>query len=168
VETCSMFFLTAINNAKKRLWIATPYFVPDDKMVTAIQMAAIRGVDVRIIMPGMYDSQLVNLSSFSYLKELEQTGVKLYRFQKGFLHQKVVLVDDAISCIGSANFDNRSFRLNFEVTAIVHDPAFNAEVAEMLEDDIANSKPTGAKDYEDRSFFFRFKVRLARLLAPIQ
>lgn len=168
VETCSMFYLTAINNAKRRLWIATPYFVPDDKMVTAIQLAAIRGVDVRIILPGMNDSELVNLSSYSYLRELGRTGVKLYRYQKGFLHQKVVLVDDAISCIGSANFDNRSFRLNFEVTAIVHDRGFNQEVAEMLTKDLANSVPTGAKDYEDRSFYFRFKVRLARLLAPIQ
>lgn len=168
VETCSMFFLTAINNAKQRLWIATPYFVPDAKMVTAIQLAAIRGVDVRIILPGMNDSELVNLSSYSYLKELDRTGVKLFRYQKGFLHQKVVLVDDEISCIGSANFDNRSFRLNFEVTAIVHDRGFNEEVAGMLEKDLADSIPTGAEDYEERSFFFRFKVRLARLLAPIQ
>ncbi|MEX2581553.1 MAG: cardiolipin synthase [Verrucomicrobiales bacterium] len=168
VETCSMFFLTAINNAKKRVWIATPYFVPDDKMVTAIQMAAIRGVDVRIIMPELVDSELVYLSSFSYLEEFGKTGAKLYRYQKGFMHQKVVLIDDEISCIGSANFDNRSFRLNFEVIGIVHDTGFNSEVAEMLEQDIADSRRVGAEDYVEKDFIFRLKVRLARLLAPIQ
>ncbi len=167
-ETCAMGFLTLIDGARDRIWLATPYFVPDDKIVTALQLAAIRGVDVRVILPGLSDSKLVYLSSFSYLKELEDAGVRFYRYQKGFLHQKVMIVDDSLSAIGSANLDNRSFRLNFEVVGIVSDTAFNAEVSRMLEDDLANSKPTEAKALTDRSFWFRLSVRLARMLAPIQ
>ena len=167
-ETCAMGFLTLIDGARDRIWLATPYFVPDDKIVTALQLAAIRGVDVRVILPGLSDSKLVYLSSFSYLKELEDAGIRFYRYQKGFLHQKVMIVDDSLSAIGSANLDNRSFRLNFEVVGIVSDTAFNAEVSRMLEDDLANSKPTEAKALTDRSFWFRLSVRLARMLAPIQ
>ncbi len=166
-ETCAMGFLTLIDGAKDRIWIATPYFVPDDKIVTALQLAAIRGVDVRVIMPDLSDSQIVYLASFSYLKELEDAGVKFYRFQKGFLHQKVMVVDDSLSVIGSANLDNRSFRLNFEVIGIVSDLAFNKEVSQMLENDLANSIPTGSAALEDRTFLFQLLVRLARMLAPI-
>ncbi len=167
-ETCSMGFLTLIQGARHRIWLATPYFVPDDKIVTALKMAALRGVDVQVILPDLTDSDLVYLSSFSYLKELEDTGVKFFRYQNGFMHQKVMLIDDTISAIGSANLDNRSFRLNFEVIGIVSDFKFNDEVRRMLEVDFANSKPTGSTDLTDQSFWFRLRVRLARMLAPIQ
>lgn len=168
METCAMFFLTAINQAKDRIWIASPYFVPDDKLVTALQLAAVRGVDVRVLMPDMNDSRLVHFSSFSYLQELEKAGVKAYRYEKGFLHQKVALVDDKLSAIGSANFDNRSFRLNFEVTGIVYDEDFAGQVEEMLLSDFENSRLSGAEEYEEKPFYFRLLIRLSRLLAPIQ
>lgn len=167
-ETCAMFFLTAINSARERIWIATPYFVPDDKIVTALQLAALRGVDVRILIPKAGDSHLVYLSSFSYLEGMEKAGVKVYRYEKGFLHQKTVLVDSELSAIGSANFDNRSFRLNFEVTGVVYDEKFNSKVAKMLASDFANSSPAPSSEYTDSSFLFRLQSRLARLLAPIQ
>ena len=167
-ETCAMGFLTLIDGARDRIWLTTPYFVPDDKIVTALQLAAMRGVDVRVILPELSDSRLVYLSSFSYLKELEDAGVKFYRYQNGFLHQKVMIVDDSLSAIGSANLDNRSFRLNFEVIGIVSDAAFNGEVSRMLEADLAHSKPTGSDALTERSFWFRLGVRLSRMLAPIQ
>lgn len=167
-ETCAMGFIALINSARERIWIATPYFVPDDKVVTALQMAAMRGVKIRVILPDLSDSQLVYLSSFSYLAELESAGVEFYRFQNGFLHEKVMVVDDGISVIGSANLDNRSLRLNFEAIGIVADTRFNAEVSRMLEDDFDNSKPTGAKVLEEKPFWFQFGVRLSRMLAPIQ
>jgi cardiolipin synthase A/B len=167
-ETCAMGFLTLINGARERIWIATPYFVPDNTIVTALQLAAMRGVEVRVILPDLSDSYLIHLSSFSYLKELEDAGVRFYRYEKGFLHQKVMLIDETLSAIGSANLDNRSFRLNFEVIGIVSDTAFNAEVSRMLEADFANSRPTGANALAGRSFSFRLGVRLARMLAPIQ
>lgn len=167
-ETCAMGFLTLIDGARDRIWLATPYFVPDDKIVTALQLAAMRGVDVRVILPGLSDSTLVYLSSFSYLKELEDAGVKFYRYQNGFMHQKVMIVDDSISAIGSANLDNRSFRLNFEVIGVVSDIAFNAEVSQMLEDDLAHSERTGSDALAKEPFWFRLGVRLSRMLAPIQ
>jgi len=166
-ETCAMGFLTLIDGARERIWIATPYIVPDDKIVTALQLAAMRGVEVRVILPGLTDSWLVYLATFSYLEELDAAGVEFYRFQNGFLHQKVMVVDDSLSVIGSANLDNRSFRLNFEVMGIVSDPAFTEEVSQMLEADFAQSEPTGAEALTEQSFFFRLMVRLARMLAPI-
>ena len=168
METCSLFYLTAINEARERLWLATPYFVPDKQMVSALQLAAVRGVDVRVLMPEESDSKLVHFSSFSYIKELEQAGVELYRYTGGFLHQKVMLVDQHLATVGSANFDNRSFRLNFECTGVVHDKGFNAEVADMLEKDFSNSRRVKISDYEDQGYAFRLTVQLARLLAPIQ
>jgi cardiolipin synthase len=167
-ETCAMGFLTLIDGARDRIWLASPYFVPDNKIVTALQLAAMRGVDVRVILPGLSDNTLVYLSSFSYLKELEDAGVKFYRYQKGFLHQKAMIVDDSLSVIGSANLDNRSFRLNFEVIGIVSDEAFNKEVSQMLKADLANSERTGADAMANRPFWFRLGVRLSRMLAPIQ
>ncbi len=168
VETCAMFFLEAIHSARERLWIASPYFVPDEQIVTALQMAAIRGVDVRILIPENPDSNLVYWSSFSYLPETEKAGVKIFRYQPGFLHQKVVLIDDEIAAVGTANFDNRSFRLNFEVTLVVKDEAFNGDVAAMLEEDFSESRLTSAADMTDRNFFFRLRSRVARLMAPVQ
>lgn len=167
-ETCSMAFLTLIDGARDRLWIATPYFVPDDKIVTALQLAAMRGVDVKVIVPDLSDSRLVYMSSFSYFKELEEAGVMIHRYENGFMHQKVMIVDDTLTVIGSANLDNRSFRLNFEVLGVVSDADFNADAGRMFEADLANSKLTGSDALADRSFWFRLGVRLSRMLAPIQ
>jgi cardiolipin synthase len=92
LETCALFFSESINRAKERVWITSPYFVPDSQIMTALQLAAMRGVDVRIMLPGKPDHLLVYLSSFSYIKEVEPVGVKFYRYGSGFLHQKVILV----------------------------------------------------------------------------
>jgi len=168
LETCSLFFLAVINSAENRLWLASPYFVPDTQIVSALQLAALRGVDVRILLPGITDSKLVYYSSFSYLPEIELAGIKPYRYQRGFLHQKVILVDDDFAVVGSANLDNRSFRLNFESIVAVKDEKFAAEVAAMLKEDFDNSSLTSAAVLENKSFFFRLKTRVSRLLAPIQ
>jgi len=167
-ETCGLFFLAAINSAKERLWIATPYFVPDTQIISALKLAKLRGVDVRILVPGINDSKLVKYSSFSYLDEIGEAGISAYRFQKGFLHQKVMLIDDDLSCIGSANMDNRSFRLNFEVILAVEDRNFAKEVEKMLENDFANSKIIPKGTLASKPFLFRLASRVSRLLAPIQ
>ena len=168
LETASLFFLDAINAAEERLWIVSPYFVPDEQLMSALQLAALRGVDVRILIPENPDHQLVYLSSFSYLEEAEKSGVKLYRYLPGFLHQKVMLIDDRASAIGTCNFDNRSMRLNFEITMIVINEDFASEVEAMLEQDFAVSRRVVATEYTDRHWWFRFQVRAARLMAPIQ
>ncbi len=113
VNTCTLMFLALISSAKKRLWITSPYFVPDETVYDALQLAALRGVDVRIMLPAKPDHILVYLASFSYFESAEQIGVKFYRYRAGFLHQKVMLVDDELGVVGTANLDNRSMRLNF-------------------------------------------------------
>lgn len=168
VETCSMMFLTAIHDAQDRLWIASPYFVPDEQIVTALQMAALRGVDVRVLIPEESDNTLVHLSSYSYLEEMEAVGVAILRYRDGFLHRKALLVDDEVVAIGSANLDNRSFRLNFEVTIFVRDRAINADLADVFETDFASSRRAKLTDLTERSFPFRLAVRVARLMAPVQ
>ncbi|QQL44707.1 cardiolipin synthase [Sulfuriroseicoccus oceanibius] len=168
LETCTLFFLDAINSATERLWIASPYFVPDEQFVSALQLASLRGVDVRILIPEEADSTLVWLSSFSYLDAMEKAGIRTFRYQPGFLHQKVLLVDDDFASVGTANFDNRSFRLNFEITIAVHDSTFAAQVATMLETDLEKSVEASAADFNEAPFYKRLASRFARLLAPVQ
>ncbi len=158
----------AANTARQRLWIASPYFVPDEGVLTALQAAAIRGVDVRILIPERPDHLLVWLSAFSYFEESMPYGVRIFRYQRGFLHQKVMLIDHRLAAVGSANLDNRSFRLNFEITGFSPDPAFVDEVARMLEADFEASVEARVEDFSEKPFLFRAACRVARLLAPVQ
>jgi cardiolipin synthase len=167
METCGLFFLHVISSAKKRLWIASPYFVPDQSLIAALQLAAIRGVDVRVMLPEIPDHKLVYLAGFAFIAEAEPAGVKFYRYQPGFMHHKVILVDDDLAAIGTANFDNRSIRLNFEIMLVFADKAFAATVEEMLEKDFANCRQSTAEELASRPFVFRIGVSIARLLAPI-
>ncbi len=166
-DTCSLFFLSAINHAQTRLWIATPYFVPDQQIISALQLAVLRGVDVRLIVPELNDSYLVDYASHPYLDEIGKSGVRTYRYQKGFLHQKVMLVDDEFACVGSANMDNRSFRLNFEVMLAVKDPEFASALEAKLEQDLANSAEIKSGSFDKKPFWFRLAAKVSRLLAPI-
>jgi cardiolipin synthase len=168
LESCTLFFIAAINRATSRLWIASPYFVPDEQFITALQLAALRGVEVRILFPERSDNLLVSFSNWSYLDELEKVGITVYRYQPGFMHQKVTLIDDDYCTIGTANFDNRSFRLNFEVTIGIADREFSTRVRRMLENDFAQAQRITAADLRSRSLPFRFAVRAARLAAPVQ
>lgn len=158
----------AANTSRERLWIASPYFVPDGGVLTALQTAAIRGVDVRILIPEKADHLLVWLSAFTYFEQTIPYGVKIFRYKRGFLHQKVMLVDDRLACVGTANLDNRSFRLNFEISALSPDPAFVDEITHMLEIDFTHSQPVNVEDFTGRSFPFRLCCRVARLMAPVQ
>ncbi|MFT7670553.1 MAG: cardiolipin synthase [Planctomycetota bacterium] len=167
-ETAGLFFVSAINAAVDRVWIASPYFVPDDRVVGALQLAALRGVDVRILLPAKPDQILVYLSSFSYLDELCDLGVRFYQYTPGFLHEKTMLVDDCTSVVGTANLDNRSFRLNFEISMVFVDRDFARQMEDMFEADFARSKPLDKDVLDKRSNWFRFLTKLSRLLAPIQ
>jgi cardiolipin synthase len=158
----------AANSSRKRLWIASPYFVPDEGVLTALQAAAIRGVDVRILIPERADQLLVWLSAFSYYEQSIPFGVKLFCYHKGFLHQKVMIIDDRLAAVGTANLDNRSFRLNFEITAFSADPKFVGEVEAMLAADFVHSQEAKLSDFTGKSFLFRAACRAARLFAPIQ
>lgn len=166
-ERCTLLFLEAITRAKERVWIASPYFVPEESILRALQLAAMRGVDVRVLLPEKADHLMVWLASFSYVPEVTENGVKVFRYTKGFLHQKVFLVDDAVSAVGTANLDNRSLRLNFEVTALVYEPSFCARVADMLTADFAKSRDVSSTTFAELSLFKKLGSKAARLFSPV-
>jgi len=168
LESCGLAFLHFIQAARERIWIASPYFVPENDIMAALKLAALRGVDVRIMLPNKADHLLVYLSSFSFIATSELGGVKFYRYEPGFLHQKAVLVDDDFSAIGTANFDNRSFRLNFEITICAADEAFATDVEAMLARDFDNCRLVTSGELHRRSFWFRLAVKASRLMAPLQ
>ncbi len=167
METASLMYTQAIHSATRRIWIASPYFVPDDAIVQALQLAGLRGVDVRILIPEKSDSWLVTMSAYSYFDEVSAAGVRFYRYDDGFLHEKVMLIDDNIATIGTANFDNRSFRLNFEITAVVVDGEFAKNVEQMFENDFLSSRIMDRDEYDNKPFWFKLAVRTARLTAPV-
>jgi len=167
LETAGLFFVSALNSAQHRIWLSAAYFVPDEAIMKALELAALRGVDVRIITTGTPDSWPVYLAAFSYIDKLRDLGIKFYAYQPGFLHEKVMLVDDRFSTVGTPNFDNRSFRLNFEVTALIVDEAFNKEMEAMFEADFAHSVPINADDLEKKPFWWRLAVNLSRLASPV-
>jgi cardiolipin synthase len=165
---CPAVYLSIINSATRRLWIASPYFVPASPLFFAICHAAIRGVDVRVIVPQMADHLLPWLSSFTYYPKLREAGVKVWRYQPGFMHQKVLLADDDISIIGSINVDYRSFMLNFELSAAIQDARFASKVETMFLADFDRSKPEDLFKFENGSLLFRLKCRAAALMSPEQ
>ncbi|MEC5127795.1 cardiolipin synthase [Verrucomicrobiales bacterium BCK34] len=167
IEGGTIFFLNAITRAVRRVWIASPYFVTDESIRSALQMAALRGVDVRILIPDKPDKYIPWLATFSFLGEMEAAGVRIFRYEPGFLHQKVVLVDDEMSAVGTANLDNRSMRLNFEVTAVILCRDMASQVEAMLEQDFLVSREVGGDEFTSRNWWFRVGVRLARLAAPV-
>jgi cardiolipin synthase len=168
LETANLMFIHAINSARERIWIASPYFVPDKPVTDALQLAGLRGVDVRILIPDKPDNPMAGLAAYSYVDDASRTGGKFYRYGAGFLHEKVMLIDHRTATVGTANFDNRSFRLNFEITAVISDPAFAAEVERMFEADFAQSRVMDPGEYDRKPWRFRFGVSLARLTGPVQ
>ncbi len=167
LETWKLLLLQGIRQADERFWLVSPYFVPDTDIVSALQLAALRGVDVRILLPEKADHLMVWLASFTYLPQMALPGIRFYRHHPGFLHQKVVLVDHELAIVGTANADHRSFRLNFEISLVGVTPSFLAKVEEMLLRDFENSRPCVPGDYTRRPLPFRFAAQLCRLMAPL-
>lgn len=167
-QACTLFVSSAINLAQTRIWIASPYFVPDEPTLAALKMAVLRGVDVRIILPSNPDHLIVYLCSFSYYTELQTAGIKLYRYRTGFMHQKVILIDDELAGVGTVNLDNRSFLLNFEIMAYVTRGEFVHQVEAMLESDLAESDLVDYSEYTKRSWPSKLAIQSARLVAPLQ
>lgn len=166
IETCGLLFAHAIDSAERRVWIASPYFVPDGRVLGALQLAALRGVDVRILIPGIADHWMFRYVHFAYLQEVERVGVKVFRYDDGFMHQKVMLVDDDYAAVGTANLDNRSFRLNFELTCLIEDRLFCDDMAAMLERDFERSTRARASDVDEHPFALRVATGVTRLLSP--
>ncbi|MCA9795439.1 MAG: cardiolipin synthase [Candidatus Eremiobacteraeota bacterium] len=162
-----LFFVHSIDCARERVWITSPYFVPDPSVIDSLILASLRGVDVRIILPQRWDMLVMYLAAFSYFPEIEGTDIRIFRYQAGHPHQKVMLVDNDIAWVGSANMDNRSMRLNFEGNLVVLGAEFATEVEEMLMRDLERSVEVGPEDYYSRGLIFKLGVKLARLFSPI-
>ncbi len=166
-EEAGLMFLECIVQARERIWIASPYFVPDRAIVAALQLAALRGIDVRILIPDEPDGPVVAMANWAYTRELLPGGINIYRYRDGFMHQKVLLMDNRLAGVGTANFDNRSFRLNFEITLLVQNPSFADQVCRMLERDFAQSTRVGPGDFENKPFWFPLAMGVARLFSPV-
>ncbi|WP_296654304.1 cardiolipin synthase [Paraburkholderia sp.] len=166
-ETCSLIFVEAINAARRRLWITTPYLVLDEAVFSALRLAVLRGVDVRIMIPGRRDHYVVFEASTLYAFDAIRAGIRIFRYQPGFLHQKVLLIDDVAAVVGSANLDNRSFRLNFEIMVLTVHRGFAAEVEAMLLRDFEQAVEVDRTEYRDALAWRKMTMHLARLFAPI-
>jgi cardiolipin synthase A/B len=166
-ETASLMVQHFIHLAEERIWISSPYLVPDEGVVGALKLAALGGVDVRLLLPEHTDSRLAGLAANRYMDALSAAGVRIFRYQPGLMHAKVFLIDDRGAAISTANMDNRSFRLNFELTALVADLEFAIEVGQMFEIDFASSREMEDDAVADMSLWFRLASRGANLLAPV-
>ncbi len=163
----TMMFTAAIHAAKTRLWISTPYLVPNDALLVALAMARTRGVDVRLLIPSEVDHWGAYLASFYYERQLAEIGVPVFRFTRGMFHQKCVLVDDELAMIGSTNLDNRSLDLNFELMIAIDDREFIESVATMLNNDFNKSSLSNGADVPLRPWFARIGTAVARLFSPV-
>lgn len=155
----------AIQSARERVWLTTPYFVPTEAAMYALTSAALRGLDVRLLVPEKSDSLVVTAAARSYFDELIHAGVKVYEYQARMLHSKTLVVDDNVAIIGTANFDNRSFRLNYEVCAIGYGPALNSRLEEQFMADISRSRLVEMD--RKQAFLPRLGDSVARLFSPL-
>lgn len=160
-------YLKMISNAKERVYIETPYFIPDDSIFEALRIAGLSGLDVRVMIPCKPDHPFVYWASMSYIGELLQAGVRFYTYEKGFLHSKVLLMDDFVSSIGTANLDIRSFKLNFEVNAFLYDEVINLKLKDKFLSDLQYCKEITLQEYNNRSRIVKVKESFSRLLSPI-
>lgn len=160
-------YFSAIATARTEIAISTPYFSPDESILTALKTSSLSGVDVKLMVPAKADSVIADWNTKSYISELLDAGVKIYFFRKGFNHSKYMIVDGVLSVVGSANVDMRSFDLNFEVMAMIYDEKFAARMAKIFETDLADSYLVEPKDWENRKRASRYKESLARILGPL-
>ena len=160
-------YLRLIHMARKNIYIQTPYFIPDDDIRDALEIAAKSGIDVRIMIPCKPDHPFVYWATYSYLGEMIEAGARCYTYDNGFLHAKCMCVDGLVTCMGTANMDIRSFSLNFEVNAVIYSARTTERLMEAFESDIAKSTLVTRKKYEQRDFIIRIKEQFCRLLSPV-
>ena len=160
-------FFMAITTARKKIYISTPYFSPNESIMTALITAALGGIDVRIILPQNSDSTMAYWLSVSYISDLLEAGIRVYLYKKGFTHAKLLLVDGIFSTVGSANMDNRSFDLNFEVNAMIYNEEVTRALEQIYYEDLSHSTEITARDWKKRPKRSRIKESFARVLGPL-
>ena len=166
-EATHRLFFTAISLARRRVLLTTAYFVPDEPLLQALMSAALRGVDVRVLVPERGDVPLVAAAAKSYYQELVQAGVKVLEYRRPVLHAKTLVIDDSLAFVGSSNFDNRSFRLNFEVGCAIYEPGFCAELAAAFARDQERAREVDARLLQGVPMRRRLLQATARLMAPL-
>jgi cardiolipin synthase len=159
--------IQAILSAEKEICITTPYFIPDKSFLEAINIAALSGIEVKLLVPTRSDSFIVNTTSQSNFQELLDVGVKIYSYDKGFVHAKTMVCDQKVAIIGTANFDNRSFDLNFEINAIVYDEQIATEISNLFEKDISFSTQILAEEWSKRPLFRKLMEKVLHLFSSL-
>ncbi len=160
-------YLRLIHKAKRTIYIQTPYFIPDEAIMSALSIAVHSGVEVNIMIPCKPDHPFVYWATYSYVRELVLQGANCYMYMDGFLHAKGIVVDEMALCYGTANMDIRSFSLNFEVNAILYDEGKAREMTEYFHQDLKRSKQITKNMYLGRNLLVRFKEQVSRLLSPL-
>ena len=156
-----------IARARQRIWIQTPYYLPSEVLNTALQEAALAGIDVHLMLPARSDSKVVDLATHSYLDDMMKAGVKISFYKPGFLHSKLLIIDDMLSVIGSANMDFRSFEHNFEINAFVYDREFASRMAAIFEDDLTHCHTVTPGEWFTRPRTRRVAESLMRVFSPL-
>lgn len=160
-------FFTAIVDAKEKVYIASPYFIPNESIYDALKKAALSGKDVRLLLPGISDSHIVNAAARSYFSEMLSCGVRIFLYQKGFMHAKTMVVDDTLAIVGTANMDGRSFDLNFEINAVIYSKSICSELEAAFLNDTNYSEEIFLEDWGKRAWWLELMEDTARLLSPI-
>lgn len=160
-------YFSAISNAEQSIRITTPYLILNDSLLMALRTAAISGVKIQIILPGKPDHFMVFWGSRSYFQELMEVGVEIYEYQKGFMHAKILIVDDEVLGLGTANMDLRSFNHNFELTALIYDDRAVRQALHAFNADIAASRQVDLQEFQKRNLIQRSKESLCRLFSPL-
>jgi len=160
-------YFAAITRARDHIYIASPYFLPNNAMLTALRVASLSGVDVRIMIPKNSDHKLVYWATCSYISDMLKAGVKIYQYYRGFNHSKLLMIDGQCCSIGTANMDIRSFEDNFEVSAMIYDPQFTAQMEEIFLADLRGSSQINPRKWDQRPFYQKFIEALSSLLSPL-
>nr|WP_295972565.1 cardiolipin synthase [uncultured Bacillus sp.] len=160
-------FFAMITSAKDSVWIASPYFIPDADIFSALKIASLSGVDVRLLVPKKPDKKIVFHASRSYFPELLEAGVRIYEYEKGFMHSKIIIVDHVLASIGTSNMDMRSFHLNFEVNAFLYRTKSTQDLVHEYENDLHDSKEIDAESFSQRHLGHRLLESTSRLLSPL-
>ncbi|MCC3865529.1 cardiolipin synthase [Terrisporobacter petrolearius] len=166
-ESMHYAYFYAICQAKKSIYIETPYFIPDESLLKALKCAALSGVELIILFPKIADHKIVNTASYSYFQEILESGGKVYLYNKGFLHSKLIIIDDFMASTGSANMDFRSFKLNFEVNAFIYDEKIIDEIKKDFMYDLDNSEELERDKFENRNTVMKIKESISRLFSPL-
>jgi cardiolipin synthase len=160
-------YFLAISTAKKYIYISTPYFMPNESILTALKTAALSGVEVVILLPFKSDFFLFAWTTQSYFAELHQAGISIYVYTKGFTHSKLIMVDGEFCSIGTANMDMRSFDQNFEVNALIYDKATTLKLEMAFKEDLENSRFIRDEDIANRSLMVKLRDSAARIFTPL-